>query len=169
MMSICSMLLPCPPKSWLIKSHFSWVQQNRLIFGWDPNLIHEIQNKRGTRFRKCTVFHHQLSSDFVLCMGNPLGIPISDILTSERLKSDWLPPDLVYWRPYRRAGSYPPPSNWAWVISPGSRASVGDDFHQSSTKVQYLCYNCVSVCLPVGKKSVWLDSYTSCLSYRVWC
>ncbi len=36
---------------------------------------------------------------------------------------------------------WPPPSKWAWVISPGSRASVGDDFHQSSTKVQYLCYN----------------------------
>ncbi len=50
-------------------------------------------------------------------------------------------PDLGWLWPCSRAGSCPPPSKRAWAISPGSRASVGDGFHQSSTKVQYLCYN----------------------------
>ncbi len=36
-----------------------------------------------------------------------------------------------------------------WVRSPCSRASVGDDFHQSSTKCQYLCYNYIHYCAGV--------------------
>ncbi len=72
--------------------------------------------------------------------------PVCVLMTSGRPRSlkliGWHSGTRFSWlRPCRRAESCPPPSKWAWVISPGSRASVGDDFHQSSTKVQYLCYN----------------------------
>ncbi len=51
--------------------------------------------------------------------------------------------------------SCPPPSRRAWVTSPGSRASVGDGFHQSSTKVQYLCYNIYPATYPNTSSPVW--------------
>ncbi len=61
-----------------------------------------------------------------------------------------------------QAGSCPPPSKRAWVIFPGSRASVGDDFHHREPRKE--CHKAghylaivlrrpLSVCITVGKRN----------------